>query len=316
MRHDQRYFLVQIARLKADDGLGRGKYFVCSRAHNSIPRLFQYKLQSKLDDTLETMLADMGTVLYDKLLSILEYTLSRLARYDEGNPLGALLSMAPKPNSIFNKMKTFVSDQPPPPPPPAANNAAAGGKAGANAQAKEVHLGHSYVQFLRSSSEQLQQVVTDEVWVNNLFEVCKRGDRTRKVGRVFVALVREPNEDVKRLAHRAPATIAFLLSADEFVVYCQGEACDTRMRQLMRNSRIRFQKIYSDFELHGIDESLLDSKIYQSVLRRVQLEETNSALNDTGGGGGHSMVGNATSAVSNVGSLVEGAGAKVFSLFK
>ena len=36
-----------------------------------------------LDDTLDTMLADMGTIIEEKLFSILEFTLSRLARYDE-----------------------------------------------------------------------------------------------------------------------------------------------------------------------------------------------------------------------------------------
>lgn len=57
------------------------------------------------------MLSDVETCLQDKLLSILEYTLSKLARYDEGNPIGALLSIAPKPNSIFNKMKNLVGEQ-------------------------------------------------------------------------------------------------------------------------------------------------------------------------------------------------------------
>ena len=45
------------------------------------------------------MLSDMDTCLQEKLLSILEYTLGRLARYDEGNPIGALLSMAVSLNS-------------------------------------------------------------------------------------------------------------------------------------------------------------------------------------------------------------------------
>lgn len=39
--------------------------------------------QSKLDDTLEVLLGDMSTIIKEKLLSILELTLSRLARYDE-----------------------------------------------------------------------------------------------------------------------------------------------------------------------------------------------------------------------------------------
>lgn len=141
-------------------------------------QLFQYKYQSKLDETLETMLGDMGTCLQEKLLSVLEYTLNRLARYDEGNPIGALLSMAPKPNSIFNKMRNFVGDQglvqnltgsnPNAASPTSANTT--GQKNVANQPQNSGHLGHSYVNFMRGSSELLRQIVIDEVWVNNLFE--------------------------------------------------------------------------------------------------------------------------------------------------
>jgi hypothetical protein len=51
-------------------------------------------------------------------------------------------------------------------------------------------------------------------------------------------------------------------------------------------------------------------------MKRLQLEETNCALNDnvsSSHGGGGNTLGNATNAVSH---MVEGAGAKVFSLFK
>uniref|UniRef100_A0A914R9Z9 Uncharacterized protein n=1 Tax=Parascaris equorum TaxID=6256 RepID=A0A914R9Z9_PAREQ len=60
------------------------------------------------------------------------------------------------------------------------------------------------------------------------------------------------------------------------------------------------KKIYSDFELHGIDDERINSKTYQSIT---------STSN-------HALIGNATQAVSNMGSMVEGAGAKVFALFK
>jgi len=92
--------------------------------------------------------------------------------------------MAPKPNSIFNKMKNLVGDSPggasqpgqrspgqhPLHQQPLQQQNSAGGTVvgGANA-----HLGQSYVHFMRGSSEQLQQVVVDEVWVNRLLQVCK-----------------------------------------------------------------------------------------------------------------------------------------------
>jgi hypothetical protein len=127
------------------------------------------------------MLADICTITEEKLLSIMEFTLSRLARYDEGNPLGALLSMAPKPNTIFNKMKNLVGDSAAGPglhsgqrspsvhhhqQPLQQQNSAGGGAGG-----KEAHLGQSYVHFMRGSSETLQQVIVDELWVNRLLQV-------------------------------------------------------------------------------------------------------------------------------------------------
>lgn len=130
-----------------------------------------------MDETLETMLTDMATITLEKLFSILEFTLSRLARYDEGNPIGALLSMAPKPNSIFNKMKNLVGDQTThtngPKTTQTANNnniSASSNTQTQNAQ-NVAHLGQAYVAFMRGSSEVLQQVIVDEVWVNHLFEV-------------------------------------------------------------------------------------------------------------------------------------------------
>ncbi|KHN73911.1 Calcium-dependent secretion activator [Toxocara canis] len=209
----------------------------------------EYKYQSKLDETLETMLRDMEACIQDKLLSVLEYVLSRLARYDEGNPIGALLSIAPKPTSIFNKMKNIVGDQGIAHLTGSTPSAPATPKPSAAQPQNSGHIGHSYVTFMRACTEQLRQVVVDELWVNALFE-----------------------------------------------------------------------KIYSDFELHGIDDERLNSKIYQSITRRLQLEEANCALSSNstsaGAASNNALIGNATHAVSSMGSMVEGAGARVFAFFK
>ncbi|PIO62591.1 hypothetical protein TELCIR_15845 [Teladorsagia circumcincta] len=112
----------------------------------------------------------METCIQDRLIGVLEFVLGKLARYDEGNPIGALLSMA----------KTPVTQQ-----------------------QSTGHMGNSYVTFMRGCTEQLRQIVTDEVW-----------------------------------------------------------------------------KVYSDFELQGIDEEKLNGKLYQSINRRLQLEEANVALHE------------------------------------
>uniref|UniRef100_A0AC34QCC0 Calcium-dependent secretion activator n=1 Tax=Panagrolaimus sp. JU765 TaxID=591449 RepID=A0AC34QCC0_9BILA len=273
-----------------------------SRASKLAVDSTDYKYQSKLDETLETMLGDMGTCLQEKLLSVLEYTLNRLARYDEGNPIGALLSMAPKPNSIFNKMRNFVGDQGlvqnltgsnPNAATPTAANATAQKNAPAQPQ-NSGHLGHSYVNFMRGSSELLRQIVIDEVWVNTLFE------------RWYSGQMRMINEWLTERLQQSLST--YQLTCLSFIV----------------------KKVHSDFELQGIDEELLNNKNFESVNRRLKLEETNSALNENSSTSGHgstsftgaansfslSNLGNASAAVNNVSSVVEGAGAKVFALFK
>uniref|UniRef100_A0A913HX65 Calcium-dependent secretion activator n=1 Tax=Strongyloides stercoralis TaxID=6248 RepID=A0A913HX65_STRER len=260
----------------------------------------EHNYESRIDETLDKMLNDMELSIREKLLSVLDYVLSRLGRYDEGNPIGAILSIAPKPNVLFNKMKNLVGDQ------GIVHNLTGSNQGGnnngmvngnvkqpANQQQNSVHLGHSYVTFMRGSTEVLRQIVTDEVWVNNLFERWYDGQ-------------------MKMI----------------------NNWLTERLQQSLSNYQLTclihiMKKVYSDFELHGIDDECLNSKIYQSIQRRLTLEETNCALTETSSGtglggssGSSSLPGyfgnlsNASQAVSNVSSMVEGAGAKVFSLFK
>jgi hypothetical protein len=240
---------------------------------------------SKIDETLDTMLCDMDTCLQEKLLSVLEYVLGRLARYDEGNPIGALLSMAPKPNSIFNKMKNLVGDQGINLTGSSSNSAgspsSSNAKTAANQQQNSGHMGHSYVNFMRGSSETLRQFVTDEVWVNNLFEQWFSG---------------QMNMINEWLTERLQQSLSpYQLTCLSFLV----------------------KKVHSDFELQGIDEELLNSKAYESINRRLKLEETNCALNENNastnssssftGANSFSLgnLGNAQAAVSNVSSVME-----------
>ncbi|EPB73406.1 hypothetical protein ANCCEY_07504 [Ancylostoma ceylanicum] len=211
----------------------------------------EFKYQSKLDETLDTMLSDMETCIQDRLIGVLEFVLGKLARYDEGNPIGALLSMA---------------------------------KAPVSQQQSTGHFGNSYVTFMRGCTEQLRQIVTDEVWVNTLFENWYANQ-------------------MKMISEWLTERLQQSLSPYQF----------TCLSFIVK-------KVYSDFELQGIDEEKLNGKVYQSINRRLQLEEANVALHEHSNGHAPSVfpssLGNATAAVSNVSSMVEGAGAKVFSFFK
>jgi hypothetical protein len=79
------------------------------------------------------------------------------------------------------------------------------------------------------------------------------------------------------MVDRTVPTIFDALSAHLSFIHVQGEKILGESQKYQK----KLQKIYSDFELHGIDEEQLNSKTYQSIQRHLQLEETNSALNDS-----------------------------------
>uniref|UniRef100_A0A1I7VZS2 MHD1 domain-containing protein n=1 Tax=Loa loa TaxID=7209 RepID=A0A1I7VZS2_LOALO len=208
-----------------------------------------------------------------ELLSVLEYVLSRLARYDEGNPIGAILSIAPKPTTIFNKMKNIVGDH--------GNLTSSSASSPQNPKLiasqpqNSGHYGHSYVTFMRICTEQLRQVVVDELWINALFEHWYEGQ------------MKMLND---WLTERLQQSLSqYQLTCLSFMV----------------------KKIYSDSELQGVDDERLNSKRYQSITRRLQIEEANCALNDNASShantsiSNHALIDNATQAVTNVSSLVE-----------
>ncbi|CAI4226865.1 unnamed protein product [Auanema sp. JU1783] len=255
-----------------------------ARATRAANESSDHKYHSKLEETLDTMLRDMDGCIQEKMMGVLDFVLGKLARYDEGNPIGALLSMAPKPTSIFNKVKTMVGEQ--------GINISGGSTASTpnsktpvSQQQSTGHIGNSYVTFMRGCTEQLRQIVIDEIWVNRLFE------------KWYDSQMKMINDWLTERLQQSLSVYQF--QSLSFIV----------------------KKVYSDFELHGIDEERLNGRVYQSISKRLQLEEANVALQDQGNGSTPSSVfpsslGNATAAVSNVSSLVEGAGSKVFSFFK
>ncbi|KRZ93635.1 Calcium-dependent secretion activator [Trichinella sp. T8] len=197
------------------------------------------RYQNAVDLSLDKILETMEKLI---LLAVLESTLVKMARYDEGNPIGTILSIAPKPNNIFAKVKSMVTEAPmlvqsqsPPKQRPVTKAPSAS------------HLGHSYIEFMRISLEQLRQLVTDELFVTHLFEVWYSGQ---------LQLI---NNWLTERHDRS-------LSAYQL----------TCLSYLMK-------KIYSDYELQGIDEEKLNLKSYASICKRLHLEETNASLSESSG---------------------------------
>ncbi|XP_065220918.1 calcium-dependent secretion activator [Planococcus citri] len=93
-----------------------------------------YQLHSKIDDIIEKTLLNMSQGMINKLVSVLEATLSKLARYDEGSLIGSILSFT---------------------------NVSGSGK----------EMGQAYVNFTRNSMDQIRSKVNDELWILNFFEL-------------------------------------------------------------------------------------------------------------------------------------------------
>ncbi|XP_034942390.1 calcium-dependent secretion activator isoform X2 [Chelonus insularis] len=92
-----------------------------------------HQYHAKIDDLLEKTSASMTQGLITKLVAVLEATLSKLSRYDEGSFIGSILS--------FTKV---------------------------SGSGKE--MGQAYVNFTRNCMDQIRSKVIDELWILNFFE--------------------------------------------------------------------------------------------------------------------------------------------------
>ncbi|XP_023158789.1 calcium-dependent secretion activator isoform X3 [Ceratitis capitata] len=92
-----------------------------------------YKFHTKIDDQIDKANVAMTQGLICKLMSVLESTLSKLARYDEGSLIGSILSFT---------------------------NVSSSGK----------DLGQGYVNFFRNNMDQIRGKIGDDLWTLNFFE--------------------------------------------------------------------------------------------------------------------------------------------------
>ncbi|XP_012259772.1 calcium-dependent secretion activator isoform X2 [Athalia rosae] len=92
-----------------------------------------HQYHTKIDDLIEKTSAGMNQGMINKLVSVLEATLSKLSRYDEGSLIGSILSLAKVSGS---------------------------GK----------EMGQAYVNFTRNCMDQIRSKVIDELWILIFFE--------------------------------------------------------------------------------------------------------------------------------------------------
>ncbi|GJQ68245.1 hypothetical protein Trydic_g10771 [Trypoxylus dichotomus] len=92
-----------------------------------------HQYHTKIDDQIDKTLASMNQGLISKLMSVLEASLSKISRYDEGSLIGSILSFT-------------------------------------NVHGSGKDLGQGYVNFTRNCMDQIRGKVTDELWILNFFE--------------------------------------------------------------------------------------------------------------------------------------------------
>lgn len=162
----------------------------------------QHRYHSTNDDFIDKIQAEVARSLLEKLLGVLENTLSKLARYDQSSLFSSILSL------------TKPTDE----------------------------LGRSYVSFMRVSLEQIRQKIADELYILNFFETWY--DAQMKM------------------------VCDWLTDRLDSSLHPYQLAC------LMNITR----KCYSDFELQGVSETELNSKTYQTISSRLQVEEATQSV--------------------------------------
>eukprot|EP00106_Octopus_bimaculoides_P022760 XP_014790202.1 PREDICTED: calcium-dependent secretion activator 1-like isoform X1 [Octopus bimaculoides] len=167
-----------------------------------------HQYHTKIDEFLEKVQVQMGKCLVEKLLSVLESVLSKLARYDEGTFFSSILSLTKPVNE----------------------------------------LGKAYVDFMRGNLEQLRQRLADELLTLNIFEQWYTG-QTKLI--------------CDWLTERLD------LSLHPYQLTC-----------IMNINK----KYYSDFELQGVPETTLNSKTYQTICSRLQVEEATQSVTQSESG--------------------------------
>lgn len=127
-------------------------------------RLTQHQYHAKIDDMIEKTLAAMSQGMINKLVSILEATLSKLSRYDEGSLIGSLLSFAVSDRRQCRSWSCGLRLESTDPARWLLQKVSGSGK----------EMGQAYVSFTRNSTEQIRSKVIDELWILTFFEVSSR----------------------------------------------------------------------------------------------------------------------------------------------
>ncbi|KAA0189146.1 hypothetical protein HAZT_HAZT003413 [Hyalella azteca] len=234
-----------------------------------------HQYHTKIDDLIERTSTGMTQGMVGKLLSVLESVLSKLGRYDEGSFIGSILSFT---------------------------NVSGSGR----------ELGKAYINFMRNSMDQIRQKVNDELWILNLLEQWYSGQVQMLCSWLSERLDHNLHPyQCTCLAHIVKVSISFTphnvrpsllennilrhlsilvelssnialeyLYALIYSDYCAYGLAPEQTGVQAYQVPFYFQKMYSDFELNGIEEEKLNTKSFQTISQRMTTEEAACVLID------------------------------------
>lgn len=123
---------------------------------------FQHQYHAKIDDLIEKTSAAMTQGMINKLVTVLETTLSKLSRYDEGSFIGSILSLTV---FFFFCFMLIFTNHP--------DDRAAYKIFFQKVSGSGKEMGQAYVSFTRNCMDQIRGKVLDELWILTFFEVIK-----------------------------------------------------------------------------------------------------------------------------------------------
>ncbi|XP_078728601.1 calcium-dependent secretion activator 1-like isoform X4 [Lampetra fluviatilis] len=189
--------------------------------------------QKKIEQLIEDTFKDMIGIMVAKLVVVLEGILAKLSRYDEGTLFSSFLSFTVKAASKYVDVPVSASS-------PSRN------KPGAD-------LADSYITFVRANQDILRERVTEEMYIERLFDQWYTSCMT---------------------------TVSSWLT----------DRLDIQLHVMQLKTLIRVvKKMYRDFRLQGVLDSTLHGKAYETVRKRLTVEEATASVNESGGLGGVSM---------------------------
>uniref|UniRef100_A0A4W3IJT5 Calcium dependent secretion activator 2 n=1 Tax=Callorhinchus milii TaxID=7868 RepID=A0A4W3IJT5_CALMI len=182
----------------------------------------EQQYHSKVDDLIEETFKEMISLLVSKFVSVLEGVLSKLSRYDEGTFFSSILSFTVS-------LSTQGVYQP------------------------GTDLVDTYITFVRQNQDILRDKVTDEMYIESLF------DQWYSSSMRVICLWLSDRLDLQLHLHQLKTLIKIV------------------------------KKSYRDFRLQGVLEATLNSKTYETVHSRLTVEEATASVSEGAGLQGISM---------------------------